>query len=47
MGQEKVKAFFTTDHTHTNFVGAELNAASVIEGLKLIKDCSLNKFVKN
>ena len=45
MGQEKVKPFFTNDHTHTNFIGAQLNAASVVEGLKLIKDCSLNQFV--
>jgi hypothetical protein len=46
MGEEKVKAFFTTDHTHTNLAGAQLNSASVIEGLKQIKKCSLNKYLK-
>lgn len=45
MGSEKVTAFFPADHTHTNDAGARLNAASVIEGLKLIPDCSLNKYL--
>ena len=33
MGAEKVKAFFPTDHTHTNEAGAMVNAKSVIEGI--------------
>jgi lysophospholipase L1-like esterase len=41
MGQEKVKAFFPQEHTHTDAEGAELNARSVIEGLKGLKDCAL------
>ena len=33
LGAEKVKALFGTDHTHTNAVGADLNAAFVVAGL--------------
>lgn len=32
-GPEKMKEFFGTDHTHTNAVGADLNAAFVVAGL--------------
>jgi lysophospholipase L1-like esterase len=42
MGPDKVKAFFPGDHTHTNKEGAMTNAASVVEGLKQIKNCPLN-----
>ncbi len=45
-GPEKVKAFFPTEHTHTNPEGARINAESVIEGVKQIKDCPLNKYIK-
>ena len=37
MGQEKVEALFADEHTHTTLAGAELNAASVIAGLKTLK----------
>ena len=41
-GPEKVKTlYFGEDHTHTTVAGAELNAASVIAGLKSLKDCRL------
>ncbi|MCS3797212.1 rhamnogalacturonan acetylesterase [Niastella sp. OAS944] len=46
MGPDAVKVFFPGDHTHTNKKGAELNAASVVEGLRSVKDCPLNKFLK-
>jgi rhamnogalacturonan acetylesterase len=46
MGPEKVKTFFPGDHTHTNAEGAKLNAASVIDGLKQLKDCPLLKYLK-
>jgi len=45
LGEEKVKGFFPGDHTHTNEPGAKLNAASVVEGLKELKNCSLNKYL--
>jgi rhamnogalacturonan acetylesterase len=46
MGPEKVKTFFPGDHTHTNKEGAEVNAASVVEGLKKVPDCKLNNYLK-
>ena len=45
LGAAGVKTFFPVDHTHTNLKGAELNAASVVEGLKRLKKCPLNKFL--
>ncbi|AUD07196.1 rhamnogalacturonan acetylesterase [Spirosoma pollinicola] len=38
--------YFVKDHTHTNAAGAKVNAGSVIEGLKQLKTCPLNKYVK-
>lgn len=46
LGQETVKPYFPQEHTHTGKVGADLNAASVIKGLKELKDCKLNEFLK-
>ena len=45
MGPEKVSLFFPADHTHTNDAGARLNAAGVMEGLRLLPECSLNKYL--
>lgn len=42
----KAKYFTTADNTHSSPAGAELNARSVIEGLKLLKDCLLAGFLK-
>lgn len=47
MGADKVKEFFPGDHTHTNEAGATVNAASVAEGIKLIKALGLNKYLLN
>lgn len=44
LGEEKVKALFGPDHTHTSPAGAELNAASVVAGLKGLKHCPLCKY---
>ena len=46
MGPDEVKKFFPGDHTHTNEEGAKVNAASVIQGIKLLKDLTLNKYLK-
>jgi rhamnogalacturonan acetylesterase len=45
-GQTEVKKFFPSDGTHTNLIGAQLNASCVVEGLKQIKDCPLNQYLK-
>jgi lysophospholipase L1-like esterase len=37
MGAEKVEPLFADERTHTTLAGAELNAASVISGLKALK----------
>ncbi len=42
LGPDKTKAqYFPGDHTHTSPAGAQVNAASVVEGLKALKDCPL------
>jgi hypothetical protein len=41
MGREKAKLFYQTqktDHTHTNPAGADFNAASIVSGLKALKN---------
>jgi lysophospholipase L1-like esterase len=40
LGQEKASTYFN-DFQHTRKIGAKLNAASVVEGLKQLKDCPL------
>lgn len=45
MGPEKVKGFFPGDHTHTNEAGAAVNAASVAEGIRLLKSQGLNNYL--
>ena len=41
----KAKYFTTADNTHSSFAGAELNAQSVIEGLKMLTNCPLAGFL--
>lgn len=45
MGPDKVKEFFPGDHTHTNEAGAAVNAASVAEGIRLLKQLGLNNYL--
>lgn len=45
LGQEAVKPFFPNEHTHTGWDGAVLNAECVIEGIKKLKDCPLNRYL--
>ncbi len=48
IGPEKVgPEFFLTDHTHTNLAGARMNAGAVVEGLRMLHDCPLNKFLSD
>lgn len=45
-GQDNVRTrYFTSDHTHTSAIGAEINAASVVEGLRLLRDCPLTGYL--
>ena len=41
---EKVEALFHGDNTHTSLQGAELNAESVIAGLKALKSNPLARY---
>lgn len=45
-GADSVKKFFPGDHTHTNKLGATVNAQSVVEGIKANKSIALNKYLK-
>ena len=44
LGEEKVKALFGPDHTHTSPAGAEFNAAAVVAGLKSLKGDPFKKY---
>lgn len=46
-GPEKVKTYFPGDHTHTNLEGAKINAESVAEGIRMLKDCPLKNYLLN
>jgi lysophospholipase L1-like esterase len=45
LGQEKVEPLFGDEHTHTTIEGAKLNAASVVEGLRKLKDHPIIPFL--
>lgn len=45
-GADSVKKFFPGDHTHTDKMGATINAESIIEGIKANKLITLNKYLK-
>jgi lysophospholipase L1-like esterase len=46
IGQSEVTSkFFLTEHTHTTKAGAQLNALSVAEGIKSLKECGLRTFL--
>ena len=47
LGAVKVKTYFPRDHTHTNLDGAELNAATVIDGIRLLKSCELKNYLNH
>jgi lysophospholipase L1-like esterase len=44
LGAESVKDLFATDHTHTSPKGAELNASSVVAGLKSLKNDPFKRY---
>ncbi len=45
-GAEKVEPLFGDEHTHTSRAGAEINADSVVEGLKALKDDPVAGYLK-
>ncbi len=45
LGPAKVEPLFADPHTHTSMAGAELNAASVVAGLKALKNNPLGRYL--
>jgi lysophospholipase L1-like esterase len=45
LGPENVKELFAADHTHTSPKGADLNAASVVAGLKTLNELPLASYL--
>jgi lysophospholipase L1-like esterase len=46
LGEEKVNPLFADEHTHTSRAGAELNAATLLEGLKQLPGNPFAPFLK-
>ena len=47
LGEEKVaQEFFVSEHTHTSWEGAKLNAHCVVDGLKGLPECKLKNFLR-
>jgi len=46
IGKDSVSKFFPEPGPHTNAIGAIFNAKCVVDGLKVIKDCPLIKYLK-
>ncbi|OXA72982.1 rhamnogalacturonan acetylesterase [Flavobacterium aquidurense] len=46
LGKEKVNVFFPKDHTHTNLEGAVLNALTVAQSIKKLKECGLKDYIE-
>jgi lysophospholipase L1-like esterase len=46
IGADETKKYFPGDHTHTNPAGAQVNAESVVEGIRADKKLALNKYLR-
>jgi len=46
MGKDSIQLLYQGDHTHTSLLGAKLNAKTVVEGIKGLKNCKLKKALK-
>ena len=46
LGPVYVNNLFYADHTHTNTDGARLNAFAVVDGITMLKELSLNNYLK-
>ena len=47
LGEDKIKTFFPSDHTHTNELGAKFNAAQVTAGIRALHLPTLSAWLKN
>ena len=46
LGKDSIQKLYHGDHTHTSKAGALLNAETVAEGIKELKNCDLKKALK-
>lgn len=46
MGKDSIQLMYYGDHTHTSLLGAKLNAKTIAEGIKELKNCKLRKYLK-
>lgn len=46
MGKDSIEKMYYGDHTHTSLLGAKLNASTIAEGLKTLKNCDIKKYLK-
>jgi lysophospholipase L1-like esterase len=46
MGKNTIEKMYYGDHTHTSLLGAKLNASTIAEGLKTLKNCDIKKYLK-
>lgn len=46
LGSDSVRHFFSVDHTHTNSIGARLNALTLAEAIKNLRECQLRGYVE-
>lgn len=46
MGKDSIQLMYYGDHTHTSLLGAKLNAKTVAEGIKGLKNCKLKNVLK-
>lgn len=45
MGKDSVKTFFPGDHTHTNQAGASLNARTITQAIRDLRECELRAYL--
>ncbi|MDD4972165.1 MAG: rhamnogalacturonan acetylesterase [Paludibacter sp.] len=46
MGKDSIQLLYHGDHTHTSMAGAVLNARTIAEGIKELKNCELKRLLK-
>jgi len=46
LGKDSIQLLYHGDHTHTSMAGAVLNAKTIAEGIRNLKNCELRKLLK-
>lgn len=45
MGKDSIQGLYFGDHTHTSLTGAKLNAKTIAEGIRELKNCKLKELI--